>query len=79
MKQNRRGTNRKPGAPALPGAGRPPKSATIREGAPLMISQIYPDGTANLGSGKATIRRQGQSRIVAIPQEDGSEIRILIF
>lgn len=67
------------GLTRAPGAGRPPKSATIREGAPLMISQVYPDGMADLGRGKAEIRRQGQSRIVAIPQDDGSEIRILIF
>lgn len=76
---SKRGSNRQPGAPALPGAGRPPKSATIREGTPIMISQVYPDGMADLGRGKATIRRQGLSRIVVIPQEDGSEIRILIF
>ncbi len=67
---------------ARPGAGAPPKSATIRVGAPLMISQVWrgPNGTdyADLGKGHARIERVGVSRVVVIPQEDGSEIRILI-
>lgn len=77
-----RGSNRSKGAPALPGAGRPPQSATIKVGAPLMISQVWrgPNGTdyADLGKGHAQIERIGSSRVIIIPQEDGSEIRVLI-
>lgn len=65
-----------------PGAGRPLELATIRVGAPLMVSQVWrgPDGTnyADLGKGHAKIERIGASRVIIIPQEDGSEIRVLI-
>jgi hypothetical protein len=75
-----RGSNRPKGAPALPGAGRPPQSATIRNGAPIRVLQGFPDGgVADLGAGVAEIVRQGQSRIILLPQDDGSIIRIWVF
>lgn len=80
MKTNRRGENRKPGAPALPGAGRPPQSATIRVGTPLMISQVEPDGSyGHIGKGVAEITRSGVSRIVRVLLEDGSTLVITVF
>lgn len=74
----KRGSNRQKGAPALPGAGRPATKAVIKEGAGLMLSHVYPDGTADLGHGRATIEAVGRSRLIKIPQADGSEIRILV-
>ena len=76
---SRRGSNRPKGAPALPGAGRPATKATIREGTGLMLSHVYPDGTADLGRGVASIEAVGRSRLIKIPQKDGSEIRILVL
>jgi hypothetical protein len=76
--KNKRGSNRQPGALALPGAGRPATKATINDGDGLMISQVYAGGTADLGRGKAEIEKIGNSRLVKIVQADGSEIRILV-
>lgn len=60
--------------------GRPLSSVTIRQDTPLMISQVYPDGVADLGRGKAQVKRTAAGgRMIVIPQSDGSEIRILVF
>lgn len=61
------------------GAGRRPSKATIHTGSALMLTQVYPEGTADLGSGLATVEGIGRSRLIKIPQEDGSEIRILVI
>lgn len=61
------------------GAGRPLSSITIKQDTPLMISQVYPDGMADLGRGKAQVKRVDGGRMIVIPQADGSEIRILVF
>jgi hypothetical protein len=64
---------------ARPGAGRLPVRAEIREGDGVMVSQVYPDGGyVDLGRGKAQITRHGHSRLIVLPQPDGTEIRILI-
>lgn len=64
---------------AREGAGRPPARAEIREGDGVMVSQVYPDGGyVDLGRGKAQITKRGHSRLVILPQTDGTEIRILI-
>lgn len=76
--KTKRGSNRQPGAPALPGAGRPVTKATIQDGDGLMISQVYAGGTADLGRGKAKITKIGNSRLIKLVQADGSEIRILV-
>jgi hypothetical protein len=76
--KNNRGSNRQPGAPALPGAGRPATKATINDGDGLMISHVYAGGTADIGRGKAEITKIGNSRLITIAQADGSEIRILV-
>ena len=71
---------RKPGTVYAPGAGRPPKSATIRDGAPIRVLQSFPGGgVTDLGTGIAEIERQGQSRVILLPQDDGSIIRIWII
>lgn len=53
--------------------------AVIKAGAGLMLTQVYADGTADLGRGRATIETVGRSRLIKIPQADGSEIRILVL
>lgn len=58
--------------------GRRPVKAEAREGDGVMISHVFPDGTADLGRGVARIRKVGNGRIIVLPQDDGSEIRILI-
>jgi hypothetical protein len=62
-----------------PDSGRPPTKAEIREGDGILLSQVYADGGfVDLGRGTARIERRGRSRIVVVPQADGSEIRIVI-
>jgi hypothetical protein len=57
--------------------GRPPTSATIRNGDGLMLSHVSPDGTADLGHGRVIISAIGRSRLIVVCLPDGSEIRIL--
>lgn len=66
------------GQPRAPGAGRPPVKVTIRSGDGVMLSHVTPDGTADLGHGRAAVEALGRSRLIKIAQDDGSEIRILI-
>lgn len=66
------------GAPALPGAGRPITKAVIHKGDGLMLTHVYPEGTADLGHGTVTIESVGHSRLIKILQADGSEIRIML-
>lgn len=63
---------------ARPGAGRPAVKAEIREGDGVMLTHVTPNGVADLGHGRATVEAHGRSRLIKIPQPDGSEIRILI-
>lgn len=76
------GIKGKTGNPGQPrhwaGPGRPATKATIKNGSGLMLTHVYPNGTADLGRGIATIEAKGRSRLIKIPQEDGSEIRILV-
>lgn len=60
------------------GAGRPAVKATIRTGDGLMLTQVYPDGVVDLGRGAVIVEGRGHSRVIRIPQPDGSEIRILL-
>lgn len=61
------------------GGGRPPTRAVINTGDGVLVSQVYPDGGyVDLGRGKVAIEGRGRSRIVLIPQDDGSVIRIVI-
>lgn len=60
--------------------GAPPKTATIRAGNPIRVLQSFPDGgVTELGKGVVEIVRNGQSRTILLPQEDGSVIRIWVF
>ena len=75
----KKGRTGNPGQPRhWAGPGRKPTKAVIKEGSGLMLSQVYPDGTADLGSGIAVIEAVGRSRLIKIPQPDGSEIRIMV-
>jgi len=58
--------------------GRPVAKATIKAGAGIFVTQVYPDGTADLGRGRAEITSIGRDRLIKLLQADGSEIRILI-
>lgn len=74
---NKKSGNRT-GAPRKAGAGRRISTAKIRAGAGVFITQVCQDGTADLGRGRAAITGIGHDRIITIPQEDGSEIRIIV-
>jgi hypothetical protein len=58
--------------------GRAATKATIREGTGLLLSHVLPDGTADLGRGRAVVKALGRDRLITLPQDDGSEIRILV-
>jgi len=74
-----RGSNRQPGAPALKGAGRPASRAILEAGRGVFVTHVAPEGTTDLARGViGKVERIGQDRLVIIPQEDGSEIRILV-
>lgn len=77
--RSRRGINRQKGASGLPGAGRPPQSATIKAGNPVRVAHVFPSGYEHLGTGAATIERSGTDRIVRVTLEDGSTIVITVF
>lgn len=76
---SKRGSNRQQGAPALPGAGRPPQTATIRAGNPIMATRVYPDGVERIGTGVATIERVSTERVVRVQLDDGSTLVLTIF
>ena len=62
------------------GAGPKIKTATIRAGNPVMISQLLADGSyGHIGKGVVTIDRDGSSRIVRVALDDGSTIQIMVF
>lgn len=67
-----------PGKTRPAGPGRNVSKAVIHTGDNLMISHVYPDGMADLGRGQAKVTRIGNSRLITVPQADGSEIRILL-
>jgi hypothetical protein len=67
-----------PGKTRPAGPGRNPTKAIIRAGDNLMISQVYPGGMADLGRGRASVTRIGNSRLITVLQADGSEIRIVL-
>lgn len=76
---NKRGSNRQPGAPALPGAGRPITKATIKAGNPIRVARKSADGYEHIGTGETAIERSGTDRIVRVEIEDGSTIIITVF
>lgn len=76
---SKRGSNRQLGAPALPGAGRPPQTATIRAGNPVCAALTHDGGYELLGTGTVTIERVGTDRIVRIPFGDGSTLVLTVF
>lgn len=68
MIKNKRGANRPPGSPGLPGAGRPPKERTIT------LSEVSPNGIAPSVTGTAIIGRS----LIKIALEDGRRLTIWI-
>lgn len=76
------GVKGKTGNPGQPrhwgGPGRPATRALIHNGDALMLTHVYSEGTADLGRGTVTIESVGHSRLIKIPQADGSEIRIML-
>ena len=76
---NKRGSNRQPGAPALPGAGRPITKATIHAGNPIRVALNSASGYEHIGTGATTIERSGTDRIVRIDLADGNMIIITVY
>ena len=58
--------------------GRPVARAVIENGSAVMLSHVTADGTAALGRGYARVTKIGAGRLIIIPQDDGSEIRIVL-
>lgn len=58
---------------------RPPKSATIKAGNPVMASRVFHDGVEHIGTGTVSITRSGNDRIVKVALEDGSILIITVF
>lgn len=77
--KSKRGSNRQPGAPALPGAGRPITKAIIHEGSPIRVALKSADGYEHLGTGVTSIERSGTDRIVRVALDDGSTIIITVY
>lgn len=77
------GTKGKSGGPRTPGPekelGRPPNSATIKAGNPVMASRVFHDGVEHIGIGKVSITRSGSDRIVKVALEDGSTLVLTVF
>lgn len=71
---NKRGFNRQPGAPALPGAGRPPQSTTLRIGDGVAIRYGY-NTPLELGEVKEIVR--GIPRSVRIELRNGITVWLL--
>lgn len=59
--------------------GRPATRAVVANGSAVMVSHVTADGTANLGRGYAQVTKIGAGRLITIPQDDGSEIRIVLM
>lgn len=71
---SKRGSNRTKGAPALPGAGRPPQSTTLRLGDGVAIR--YGEGTA-LELGEVAEIYRGLPRTVVIQLRNGTTVWLL--
>lgn len=71
---NKRGSNRTKGAPALPGAGRPPQSTTLRVGDGIAIR--YGANTP-LELGEVVEIKRGIPRTTVIQLRDGTTIWLL--
>lgn len=71
---SKRGSNRTKGAPALPGAGRPPHSTTLRLGDAVAIR--YGEGTL-LEPGVVVKIHRGQPRTVVIDLQNGLTVWLL--
>lgn len=72
--KNNRGTNRQKGAPALPGAGRPPQSTTLRLGDGVLIRYGY---NTPLELGEVTEIIRGIPRTVVIELQNGITVWLL--
>jgi hypothetical protein len=72
--KNRRGSNRSKGAPALPGAGRPPQSTVLRvgDGIALRVGAGTP-----LELGEVQEIKRGKPRTVIIAMRDGTTVWLL--
>ena len=75
--KSKRGSNRQAGAPALPGAGRPPQSTTLRIGDGVAIKYAKDDSSTafELGEVKEIIR--GIPRTVRIELRNGMTVWLL--
>lgn len=72
---NNRGSNRQAGAPALPGAGRPPQSITLRIGDGIAFR--YGVNTP-LELGEVVEIKRGIPRTVVLQLREGERVWILV-
>jgi hypothetical protein len=71
---NKRGSNRQPGAPALPGAGRPPQSITLRVGDGIALRYGF---STPLELGEVVEIKRGIPRSVRIELRNGTTVWVL--
>ena len=74
---NKRGSNRQLGAPALPGAGRPPQSTILRVGDGIAIKYATKDGSTPFELGDVTKIIRGIPRTTIIQLRNGETIYLL--
>ena len=74
---NRRGSNRVKGAPALPGAGRPPRSTVLRIGDGIAIKYAMEGGSTPFKLGEVAEITRGIPRTTVIKLRNGDTIYLL--
>lgn len=72
---NKRGSNRRPGAPALPGAGRPPQSITFRIGDAVALRYGF---NTPMELGEVTEMHRGQPRTVVVQLRNGETVWLMV-
>lgn len=63
---------------ARPNSGALPRSATLRLGQRVGVSERSPAGFAPIVGGKIVEIKRGAPRVVVVEMDDGSELRIMI-
>ncbi len=75
--KNKRGQHRTAGSPALPGAGRPPKSTILRVGDGIAIKYVKDGYSTAMELGEVTEIRRGIPRTTVIKLRNGETIYLL--
>lgn len=75
--KNKRGLHRQKGQPGHPGAGRPPKSTTLRIGDGIAIKYATKDGSTPFELGEVTEIIRGIPRTTVILLRNGKTVYLL--